>query len=232
MTWGKASIALVPAILFDTLRVFFEWFVLFGPALGAVICTAVVGDKLQTWTLGLLGTKTAAAGCLALGGTLGIAAAPATIVFGAIMAIAIGFCGWLAIAIILLVSNRRIFKSNFFWFVGSLVISEIPVISSMPALSITVWRMYRRQIADDKAALAVWKKEHDAAQRQVQEQNVMLVLQDRAAQQVRQQAEEEQLVAEEQTAQQIEEDAQSAEAQFEEEQAANDDAFGAVRKAA
>ena len=48
MTWGKALPLLIVAGIFDVIRIFFEWFVFFGPALGAVACTAGVNSVVGT----------------------------------------------------------------------------------------------------------------------------------------------------------------------------------------
>lgn len=160
MTWAKASPVLVVCVIFDALRIFFEQFWFFGPALAAVACTGVVSS-----VVGELGGLTAAA-CTAGAGVLGYFGAAPIEAFGVIMAMAVGLMGWLAIGLMLIVSNARIFEENAghaLWFAGSLLISEVPIVGTIPALTIIVWRMYRTQIKKETAALQKYEGEQAAA---------------------------------------------------------------------
>jgi len=207
MTWGKAVPVLSVSVIFDALRIFFEWFVLFGPALGAVVCTAGVNSAIGTSVSGV-GGKIVTAGCTAVAGVLGFFGAGPIEAFGIVMAMAVGFLGWLVVGGILLGTNSRIFKENALWFIGSLLVSEIPFVGSIPAITISVWRMYGRQIKMEKAALAKWKKEGAAAQ--LQERNQQIA----QAQMMKIR------------------DAQVQQAQFEEQEAANYESTEKVREAA
>jgi hypothetical protein len=149
MTWGKALPVLIVAGFFDAMRIFFEWFVFFGPALAAAICSVLVDGKI------------AAAVCVVAAGAVGFAGAAAIAFFGLIMAEAVGFAGWLVVGGILFLVNIRIFKENILWFVGSLLVSEMPLVGGVvPAMSVAVWRMYSNQIRIEKALYQQWEKEN------------------------------------------------------------------------
>lgn len=176
MTWGKATPAFVFAVISDLVRIFFEFFWFFGPALVGAYCTSKVGDVAIVG--GLLAT-----GCAA-GVTATAAAGFAfTATFGSIMAMATGFAGWLVVGGYLMMFNRRILKENALWLVGSLVVSEVPFINSLPVLSGIVWKMYRTQIKVEKAALAKWKKENADAQLQERQRQTVMAAQAQATRQ-------------------------------------------------
>lgn len=168
MTWGKAAPVLILAVVFDALRFMFEWFIFFGPAAAAAVCTAAVssGNTLAT-TLGGIG-------CTAAATAGGIAAAPVFETFGIIMAMIAGFIGWLVIGAILLRGNARIFKENFLWFAGSLLVSEVPFVGSVPAITLILWRMYANQIKQEKADLKRYEEARATEQRQSQSQAAAL----------------------------------------------------------
>ena len=169
MTWGKAAPILIVAGVFDAARIFFTMFWFFGPALVAAYCTAKVGS---TAVVGKLLT----ASCVAVAGSAGFVGAPALEAFGAVMAMAVGFGGWLAVGGLLMLTNSRIFKENAAWFVTSLAVSEIPLVGALPALSGIVWKMYSHQIKLEKSALQTYEKKHAVSDlRTRQEQVTMLV---------------------------------------------------------
>ena len=158
MTWGKATPALVISVIFDALRLMFVGFIFFGPAMAGLYCDYKAGEWIGS-AFGL--TKTACAtGAVALG----FFGAPALIAFGTVMAMAVGFAGWLAVGGWLLATNSRIFKENTLWFVGSLLFSEVPFVGAIPAITASVWKMHSNQIKIEKAAFAKWKKENTEAQ--------------------------------------------------------------------
>lgn len=183
MTWAKASPVLAVCVAFDALRMFFEQFWFFGPALAAAACTGVVSS-----VVGKLGGLTAAA-CTAGGGVLGYFGAGPIEAFGVIMAMAVGLMGWLAIGLMLIVSNARIFEENAghaLWFAGSLLVSEVPIVGTIPALTIVVWRMYHVQIKKETAALQKYESEQAAAlaeERAEQQRQAAELMQSRALQQ-------------------------------------------------
>jgi hypothetical protein len=182
MTWGKATPVLVIAVLFDALRLLFEWFWFFGPALAAIACTLGVNSFFGISIAGVVG-KVVAAGCTVAAGVVGVASLEVSATFGTVMAMAVGFMGWLTVGIILLATNARIFKENLLWFVGALLISEVPIVGSIPAITIAVWRMYSQQIKTEKAALAKWKKGNAQAQLQERNQQAAQIMQIQAIQQ-------------------------------------------------
>lgn len=156
MTWGKALPVIIVAVVFDALRFMFEWFIIFGPAIAAAACTAIGSSYVGTTISGVVCASGAA-----VGGFFGAAFIGP---FGIVMAMATGLAGWLTIFIILMIFNERIFKENALWFAGSLLISEVPFVGSIPALSVVLWRMYHVQIKVEKAALKKFEKEQVDAQ--------------------------------------------------------------------
>lgn len=168
MTWGKASPALVIAAIFDVLRFMFQWFWFFGPALVGLYCTVKVG---AVWMIG----KLLSAGCAAGATAIGIGAFAPIAAFGVIMAMATALAGWLAVGGWMLMTNARIFKENALWFVGSLLVSEVPIVGSVPALTIVVWKMYSHQIKIEKSALKRYQEEQATAQATEREQQFMQI---------------------------------------------------------
>lgn len=220
MTWGKASPIIIVAIVFDLVRAFFTFFWFLGPALAAAYCTMTASGALSSWTFGLLGTKTAAAICAAVAIGAGGAAVEVTAPFGAVMAMAIGFAGWLTIGGYLAITNARVFKENALWFVASLAISEVPFLDAIPALTLTLWRMYNRQIKLEKAAMKKYQEEKAAEQQQERARQAAKIAQIQAAQQT----------------QNMQQEAAANDERFNQEQAANDASYDEipddVRKAA
>lgn len=163
MTWSRGVPVIVIAVVFDVLRIFFEMFWIFGPALAGIYCIAQTNDVAIVG--GLL-----AKGCVAGTAALGYFGGPALMLFGNVMAIAIGLFGWLTIGLVLIITNARIFTehaSHKLWLVGSLLISEIPIIGSLPAFTVTIVKMYHAQIKKDKETLKKYAK--GSANSQLQE---------------------------------------------------------------
>ena len=161
MTRGKASPVLVVSAIFDAVRLMFAGFIFFGPALAGLYCAVEVsGTALGSF----VGTTIVGKACGVGVGAAGVAGAGVIETFGIIMAMATGFAGWLAVLIILLMFNARIFKENALWFSGSLLISQIPFINSFPVLTFTVWKMYHTQIKIEKTEMKKWEKERADAE--------------------------------------------------------------------
>lgn len=156
MTWRKASLVLILAIIFDALRFMCQQLWFFGPVIVALYCNAKVGGWFgSVWGL----TATA---CTAGATALGIYGLPVIATLGVIMAMALGLIGWLIIGFITITTNRRIFAenpANTLWFVGSLLVSEVPFIGALPAFTGTMWRLYHVQIQKEQAALKIYEKE-------------------------------------------------------------------------
>ena len=104
MTWGKAMPVLIVAGVFDLIRIFFEQFWFFGPALAGWYCTT----KLAIYITQIL----AAAVCGSSATLVGFFGSEAIEAFGAIMAMAVGLLGWLTVGLMILLTNARIFKEN------------------------------------------------------------------------------------------------------------------------
>jgi len=166
MTWMKALPVLSICLIFDAVRFLFEQFWFFGPALAVVYCTNKTGE----WAGSLWGLTAAA--CTAAGGVVGYFGVAALTAFGVVMAIAVGLFGWLTVGLILIIFNGRIFKENeghTLWFIFSLLISETPIIGSLPGLTGITIKMYHTQIKKDKHAIKKYKEEQ--ANIQLQERN-------------------------------------------------------------
>lgn len=163
MTWKKASPILAVAAVFDALRYMFLFFWFFGPAMVGLYCTAEVGD---TAIVGGLLAKGCVAGAVIAGvGSFAIAAA-----FGTVMAMAVGFLGWLTVTFIIFVTDKRTFGEN--------PISVLWLFEGIGAsVFIMAWGVYRSQIKLEKATLQKWHKEHDAAQLQERQQQAAQLMQ-------------------------------------------------------
>ncbi|MFA6407932.1 MAG: hypothetical protein WCW36_00425 [Candidatus Paceibacterota bacterium] len=187
MTWSKSLPVIIVAGIFDLVRMFFEMFWFFGPALAAIYCTDKVSGILTKVTLGALGTKTAGLVCSSAAIAGGAAASETLVAFGVIMAIAVGFAGFLILGLWMLMTNARIFKtveSAPLQFVASFGVSEIPLIGTIPTFSIVLWKLYKSQIQVEQEALQKWQKEHAqeiAGQRRERQQQAAYLMQARTA---------------------------------------------------
>lgn len=158
MTWMKATPTLAVTSVFDSLRFMFEWFWVFGAALGGT----VVGVWLSNWLPSSAATLVGGG----VAGVTGFFAGAALEAFGVVMAMAVGFLGWLTMGILLLITNHRIFKANAtagLWMLASLMVAETPFIGSIPSLTLTTWRLHHTQIKKEKAAHKAWKAAYDRA---------------------------------------------------------------------
>ena len=159
MTWGRASPILAVAAVSDALRLFFGMFWFFGPALAAAYCVAETTDVAVIG--GLLSTA-----CAVVAAKTGVLLSASLTTFGTVMDMAIGLFGWLAVGLWLIRTNPRIFKENTghtVWFVGSLLVSEVPIIGTVPALSVTMWRLYHEQIKKEKQDMKRYESENATA---------------------------------------------------------------------
>jgi len=175
MTAPKASVVLAICIVFDILRGFFAYFWFFGPALTAMYCSSTVNGALGTSvTSGIVG-KGVAVGCSFAAGTAAGAIMPGLVVFGTVMAMVVGFAGWLIVLGGLVLFNARIFKANAssaIMMLAGLGVSELPVINVLPALTGTIGKMFYTQIKKEKAALKDWKKDQELLARKQREQQI------------------------------------------------------------
>jgi hypothetical protein len=170
MTWPKATPILAIALVFDGLRVFFDMFWLFGPLLGTTYCAFKFSSGL------------AASACTLIVGALGIAGAEFFVPFGAIMAMVIGFAGWLTVGALLYWFNNRIYKENMGWFIASLLLSEVPFVNALPFMTAVVWKMYKNQIKIEKVAERAYRLAEAARIRSEQEQQARMGAQAEAEQ--------------------------------------------------
>jgi hypothetical protein len=158
MTMGKAFLPIGTAVTFDFLGFIFSLFGIFGPLLAGIFVKAKTGSDIAGAVVSV--------GAFLVGGA-GLQA------FGMVMAMIVGFVGWMVVGIMLLISNRRIFKgTNALMFGSVLLIDEIPFINILPALSWRTIRMYRAQIKADKKALAEYEAQQKQRQIQMQQQQM------------------------------------------------------------
>jgi hypothetical protein len=192
MTWRKAMPILVVAIIFDLVRCFFEWFVVLGPALGAalgaVVCTAGVNSAIGT-TIAATTGKVVATGCTLFStgaaGVAGFFLSETTETFGAIMSDIVGFAGFLTLGLWILMRNKRLFvinPSGSLEFVANFGICEIPFVGTIPAFSIMLYFMYKKQIKVEKAALKKWEQEQENNRLQERNQRIAELMQAKQAQ--------------------------------------------------
>ncbi|MBU6214322.1 hypothetical protein KGM48_00545 [Patescibacteria group bacterium] len=209
MTWTKALPALLVAGIFDALRLFFEMFWFFGPALGAALCTAAVNDYAGT-TIAATGGQVVAGLCTAAAAAAGVAFVGPFEMFGYLMSDAFALAGFLMLIILLFVTNARLFKANkagLLWLAGGLGIGSIPFIGAIPSYSIILFRLYAHQIRTEKAELKKYIEERAAAQLKERREQEAVLIEQRAAQQ---EYEEEQYRQEEEDRYQQEEDQRAA----------------------
>src|SRR5665647_1948180 len=92
MTWGKAIPILILSLVFDAIRLLFEMFWFFGPAIAALYCTTKASD--------VVGAVVGGALCSVGAGAVGFLAAGPIAAFGVITAIAVGLLGWMTIGLL------------------------------------------------------------------------------------------------------------------------------------
>jgi hypothetical protein len=178
MTWGKAVPVLAVAVIFDALRLMCEWLWVFGPALAGLYCVAQVGDTAVVG--GLLATA-----CTAGAAATGVVGVEVLMPLGVVLAMGVGLLGWLTVGLILLMTNGRIFKENAMVFAASLLVSEVPLINSLPALTGIIWRMYHVQIRTEKEDLKRYQEQRAAEDLQEQRRQAAAaaLIQERALEQ-------------------------------------------------
>jgi xanthosine utilization system XapX-like protein len=179
MTWRKALPVFIVAGIFDLLRMMCEQLWFFGPAIVAAYCANKVGDS----ALNVGGVLTKA--CIAGATLVGAYGLPVIEAMGIVLAIAVGFMGWLVVGLILMTTNRRIFSENavnIAWFGFSLLISEVPFVGTLPALTGTLAKLYRTQINKEKAALAAYTKQVQEEQVRLRQEQAAELMQARSAQ--------------------------------------------------
>ena len=177
MTWLKAVPVLVVCLLFDAIRFMFQQFWFFGPALAGVAAGTLASEYVGGWLGGLVG-----AGVVwGAGPTLGLVFGA----FGVILALATGLLGWLVVGLWLKVNNPAIYKvhpSQILWTLGGFLLSEVPFLGSLPFMTITVGRMFHRQIKTERAAHRKWKAANDNAQQSRRAETTAYVVAQRRAQ--------------------------------------------------
>lgn len=180
MTRSKSAPVIVGAAIFDLIRIFFVFFWFLGPALAGIYCTVKTSEVVGTTIAGTVCGAAAIAG--------GAAISAATTSFGVIMADAVGFVGFLALGLWIVMTNARILKAvatGPIQFAGAFAVAEIPFLGALPVFSVILWRLYGAQIRTEKKTHEKWKKETASAQLQQRQRNQQLAqaAQTQAAQQ-------------------------------------------------
>lgn len=184
MTWMKASKVLAVCAVFDALRLFFQSLWITGPALALAYCTAEASGTISKYTFGLLGTKTAALACGAVVGSAGYASYPALVMFGTVMAMAVGLLGWLIVLLMNMQNNVNMVKKDFSSVIKygiSLLVSETPIIGAFPALTVVNFAMFKIQIREGKETLKKYEEEQAAALKREREEQTQTFVRARAA---------------------------------------------------
>jgi hypothetical protein len=174
MTWGKASPVLALSGVFWLLQLAFQWFWLLGPVL-----IGVGSGAIASYYFGSAAGYVTGAVSGFLSGLVG-SGSGAFEVFGFVMAMAIGLCGWLFVMAAIAWSDFRLLRENAWGMLGLIIgfcISEIPVLGSVPSLPVAVWRMYGAQIRADREALAAWRARREEFER-AQGEALMLRIQE------------------------------------------------------
>jgi len=171
MTWSKALPVIIVAGIFDAIRIFFEMFWFFGPAMAAIVCAAKATEYVGASAGNLLCGAAATVG--------GVAISEITTPFGVVMAMAVGLFGFLTLGLWILMTNSRIFKANAtgsLWFMGSLAVSEVPIVGAFPSFTVVLWKLYGTQIKAEKAALKKYlEKNADAELAERNRQTTQLI---------------------------------------------------------
>ena len=170
MTWKGALPILVAAGVFDLARLFFTMFWFFGPALAAAYCTSKASDVVGSlWGL-------TAAVCIGVAVKAGALISAFTIPFSVVMADSVALFGFLVLSLWILLRNARLLKvvtSGMLQLGASFGVGAIPLVGGLiPAFTITLWKLYRRQIKLEKAAYAKWEKENAAGEQQERNQRM------------------------------------------------------------
>ncbi len=172
MTRREEVPVIAAAILLDAIRIFFEFFWFFGPALAAIYCTVKATNIVTTISIGLLGAKTAGVICSTIALAAGTAAIEVTAAISVVMSDASGLAAFLILGLWVVWTNKRIFKTAAtapLWFAGAFLLSELPFIGALPSFTFVLWRLYGAQIKAETAAHQKWEQEN--ADRLQQEQN-------------------------------------------------------------
>ena len=183
MTWAKAMPILVISAIFDVLRLFSAniWF--FGPAFATLYCTAKASGAIGTTAAGFL--------CSTVAGGIGYVGSPAFATFGIMLAMVVGFFGWLTATFAILATDRRVLGENPFavlWLFEGLGASIL----------VMVWGVYRTQIKKEQEILKKYTAENASTQIQERQQRAAEFMQAQGAQ--ANQAQQQEAMQEEMTA--------------------------------
>lgn len=172
MTWAAAAPILMWALIFDGVRALFEYIGIFAPIAAGLVTNAVASSYLPSW-LPFHDTLASASAWL-IGGATAIFASPELEGFGMLMALILGFAGWMLIGIMILLTNARIFKESAMTLIVMILgaaLTEVPLLDGLPLITGTLWAMYSRQISTEKKQFRRWQRQQ--AKRQEQQKKFM-----------------------------------------------------------
>lgn len=188
MTWPKAIMpVLIVASIFDLVRAFFNLFWFFGPAIAALYCSSKVSDMVgSVWGLTKIACDTAAVAA-------GVYFSPVIASFGVIMADAVALLGYLLLTALVLGTNSRILKTvqtAMMQIGASFGVAALPFIGAIPTFTITLSKLYRRQIKLEKTTYRKWEKAQAEEQNRNREQQAAEITRARNVQAVQMQQQE------------------------------------------
>ena len=152
MTWAKAAPVIAVSATFDVLRIACDLLWFFAPLIIGSGTASAVSSATGSQTLGY------AAGIIT--GGLSVLGMPFFVALGTILAMAVGMMGWLILVFTIMLTNTRLIREIFanpMHFLLGLGATQIPFISAIPVLTLTAFRLYRKQISMEKAALQAWQ---------------------------------------------------------------------------
>lgn len=149
---GIALVAIGLAVVFDALRIACNWLWLIGPVFAGAYCVQPA--------IGVL--------CTTIGA------------FGLILAIMVGLAGWLTVGTLLMIGVPGAFRGGSgWWFVGGLLISEIPFLGSVPALTATTIKAVHGARKRQKEAQKKEAAQNDALAREQERETTAAVIAER-----------------------------------------------------
>lgn len=169
MSWWKTLMVFSIAIIFDFLKFIFSIFLIAAPFIAGYLAKEYAdAHRVPEWISNLIG--------LVVGGgpaTLEILFPPiaaAFAAFGAMMAIVMGFSGWLLLCVVFFVFGVNVFApKHLLKTLLGLGASIIPFVNMFPMLTFKTWGHVRAARHEDKEALKKW--EADSATRAAEEES-------------------------------------------------------------
>ncbi len=165
----KAVLFLGLAVLFDALKVFFNFLVILGPVVAGAIVNMYVGG-------GVLGSVAGWATTLGLGAVEVFTGAGIAIGFlGGILAVVVGLFGWLLFMLLFAFAGINLFHHGGRRFLQILLgvgVSIIPFINVIPSFSFNIWLAVKDVRKEDKKARDEWRSTQTSARERTRQQQL------------------------------------------------------------